>query len=135
MVLPLVVALTGMGVLTFALIAPALPDLADELGVSRGSIGLLQGAVAIPGIFLAIWMGYLSDLKGRRFVAVASLILLGGGGAAAFFVRSFWPLVGLRAIQGIGTSGLLSLGVVVVGDLFSGHERIGRSGSTRPASR
>jgi len=37
-----IVAVTGMGVLTFSLIAPALPDLADALEVSRGRIGLIQ---------------------------------------------------------------------------------------------
>lgn len=104
--------------LTFAVITPALPDLATELGVSRGSIGLLQGAVAIPGIFLAIVIGYLADRRGRRFVAVGSLLVFGVAGLAGFFVREFWPLVLLRAVQGIGTSGMLSLGVVIVGDLF-----------------
>ncbi len=122
--LPVVVAVTGLGVLTFAVITPALPDLADELGVSRGAIGLVQGAVAIPGIFLAVVIGYVADRRGRRLVAVASLAVFGVAGLAAFFVRSFWPLVVLRAVQGIGTSGMLSLGVVVVGDLFPpGKER------------
>ncbi len=60
--LPLVVAISGMGVLTFSLITPALPDLADDLGVSRGAIGLVQGAVAIPGVFLAIMIGYLAEI-------------------------------------------------------------------------
>ncbi len=122
--LAIVVAVTGLGVLTFAVITPALPDLADELGVSRGAIGLVQGAVAIPGIFLAVLIGYVADRRGRRLVAVASLAVFGVAGLAGFFVRSFWPLVVLRAIQGIGTSGMLSLGVVVVGDLFPpGKER------------
>ena len=121
--LPLVVAISGMGVLTFSLILPALPDLADELGVSRGAIGLVQGAVAIPGVFLAVAIGYVADVRGRRFMALASLAIFGVAGVSGFFVRSFWPLVALRAVQGIGTSGLLSVGVVVVGDLFTGDER------------
>ena len=121
--LPVIVAISGMGVLTFSLITPALPDLATDLGVSRGSIGLVQGAVAIPGVFLAIVIGYVADVRGRRFMALAALAIFGVAGTAGFFVRSFWPLVVLRAIQGIGTSGLLSVGVVVVGDLFTGDER------------
>jgi ACDE family multidrug resistance protein len=122
--LPLILAISGMGVLTFSLISPALPDLADELGVSRGVIGMVQGAVAIPGIFLAIFIGYLADLRGRRFVGMASLIIFGIGGLAGFVARSFWPLVLARAVQGIGTSGILSLGVVVIGDLWPpGAER------------
>ncbi len=122
--LPLILAISGAGVLTFSLIGPALPDLATDLGVSRGVIGMVQGAVAIPGIFLAIFIGYLADLRGRRFVAIFSLLLFGVGGTLGFFARSFWPLVVVRAIQGIGTSGILSLGVVVIGDLWPpGNER------------
>ena len=121
--LPLIVTVTGMGVLAFAIIAPVLPDLADELGVSRGSIGLVQGAVAIPGIFLAAYIGYLADRFGRRRVIRVSLIIFGVFGLACFFARSYWVLVGFRILQGLGTSGLLSLGVVLIGDLFTGIER------------
>jgi len=121
--LPLIVTVTGMGVLAFAVIAPALPDLADELGVSRGSIGLVQGAVAIPGIFLAAYIGYLADRFGRRRVIRVSLLVFGIFGLASFFARSYWLLVGTRILQGLGTSGLLSLGVVLIGDLFTGLER------------
>jgi MFS transporter, ACDE family, multidrug resistance protein len=116
--LPLILAISGAGVLTFSLISPTLPDLAAELGVSRGVIGMVQGAVAIPGIFLAVFVGYIADLKGRRFVAIGSLLAYGLGGTIGFFARSFWPLVVTRAFQGLGTSGILSLGVVVIGDLW-----------------
>jgi MFS family permease len=114
----LILAISGAGVLTFSLISPTLPDLAVELDVSRGVIGMVQGAVAIPGIFLAVFIGYIADLKGRRFVGIASLLAYGIGGTAGFFARSFWPLVMVRAFQGLGTSGILSLGVVVIGDLW-----------------
>jgi len=112
-----------MGVLAFAVIAPVLPDLADELGVSRGAIGLVQGAVAVPGIFLAAYIGYLADRLGRRRVIRVSLVVFGVFGLACFFARSYWLLVGFRMLQGLGTSGLLSLGVVLIGDLFEGNTR------------
>jgi len=116
--LPLILAISGTGVLTFSLITPTLPDLAIELGVSRGAIGLVQGAIGIPGIFLAVFIGYLSDLKGRRFVAIGSLLIFGLAGSLGFIARSFWPLIAVRALQGVGTSGVLSLGVIVIGDLW-----------------
>ena len=116
--LPLIMGVAGFGVLTFTLIAPALPDLADALGVSRSTIGWVQGVVAMPGIFLALFIGYVYDRAGRNTVAVASLLVFGLAGMAGYFTRSFWPLVIVRAIQGIGTSGILSMGVIVIGDLF-----------------
>jgi MFS family permease len=73
---------------------------------------------------LAIFIGYLADRRGRRFIAVASLLLFGVAGASGYFARSFWVLVVVRAVQGIGTSGILSLGVILIGDLFpAGRER------------
>jgi MFS family permease len=122
--LPLIVAITATGVLTFTLITPTLPDLADALGVSRGAIGLVQGAAALPGVLLAMYIGYLADLKGRRFVAVWSLLLFGVAGIAGFVATSFWGLVATRVVQGIGASAILSLGVMVIGDVFvDAHER------------
>jgi ACDE family multidrug resistance protein len=121
--LPLIMTVTGMGVLAFAIIAPALPDLADELGVSRGAIGLVQGAVAIPGIFLAAYIGYLADRLGRRRVIRISLVIFGTFGLACFFARDYRLLITFRILQGLGTSGLLSLPAVLIGDLFTGNER------------
>ena len=129
--LPLIMTVTGMGVLAFAIIAPALPDLADELGVSRGAIGLVQGAVAIPGIFLAAYIGYLADRLGRRRVIRISLVIFGTFGLACFFARDYKLLIAFRVLQGLGTSGLLSLPAVLIGDLFTGIERrwaMGRNG-------
>lgn len=42
---------------------------------------------------------------------------------AGFWARSLWPLVVTRLIQGAGTSGILGLGIVLVGDLFEGRAR------------
>ena len=66
--------------------------------------------MAIPGIFLAALIGYLADRLGRREVIRASLLIFGTAGLLCFFARSYWLLVGLRVVQGLGTSGLLSLG-------------------------
>ncbi len=122
-ILPLVMTITGMGVLAFSAILPALPDLADELGVSRAAIGWVQGIVAIPGVFLAAFIGYLADRYGRREVIRVSLVIFGVFGLALFFARDFRVLLLLRFLQGFGTSGLLSLGVVVIGDIFTGTDR------------
>jgi MFS family permease len=121
--LPLIATITGLGVLGFAIISPALPELAAELGVSRGAIGLVQGAIALPGVFLAGYIGFLADSIGRRRVIRVSLIIFGVAGLGCFFARSYWLLVAARLIQGLGTSALLGLGVVVIGDAFTGTRR------------
>ncbi len=112
-----------MGTLGFSITAPLLPDLADALGVDRASIGLVQAAVSIPGVLLSALIGYLADRLGRRRVVLVSLVLFTIFGALGYVARSYWMLVGVRVLQGVGTSGILGLSIVVVGDLFEGPER------------
>ncbi len=117
------IAIGAIGTLGFSVTAPLLPDLADALGVSRASIGLVQAAVSAPGVLLSILIGYFADRFGRRRVVLVSLLIFASFGVAGFWARSFWGLVAMRVLQGVGTSGLLGLGIVLVGDLFSGPAR------------
>lgn len=121
--LALAIALGALGTLGFSITAPLLPDLADAFGVSRGSIGLVQAAVSVSSVALSIVIGYLADRLGRRRVVLVSLLIFATFGVAGFWARSFWGLVGVRLIQGIGTSGILGLGIVLVADLFEGNAR------------
>jgi len=121
MVIAMVVG--SLGTLGFSITAPLLPDLADAFGVSRGAIGLVQAAVSIPGVLASAMIGYLADRVGRRRVVLVSLLIFSTFGIAGFFARSFWGLVIVRFLQGIGTSGILGLSIVLVGDLFEGVQR------------
>ncbi len=112
-----------MGTLGFSITSPLLPDLAEALSVDAGEIGLLQAAVSVPGVLLSLLIGYFADKVGRRRVVLVSLLLFSLAGAAGFFARTFTLLVVARLVQGIGTSGILGLSIVLVGDLFTGAER------------
>ncbi len=121
--LAIAISVGAMGTLGFSITSPLLPDLADALGVDRGSIGVVQAAVSVPGVLLSMLIGYLADRLGRRRVVLASLLIFATFGAAGFLARDYWALVGVRFLQGVGTSGILGLGIVLVGDLFEGKER------------
>ena len=112
-----------MGTLGFVVTAPILPDLATYFGVSRGSIGLVQAAVSVPGVLFSILIGYMADRFGRRRIVLTGLIFFSIFGCAGFFARSFWGLVGVRFLQGIGTSGILGIGIVLIADAFEGDAR------------
>lgn len=121
--LAIAVAAGSMGTLGFSITSPLLPDLADALAVDAGGIGLVQAAVSVPGVLLSALIGYFADRVGRRRVVLISLILFSLAGASGYFARTFSLLVAARLIQGIGTSGILGLSIVMVGDLFQGSER------------
>jgi len=117
------IAVGAMGSLGFAVTSPILPDLADSFEVSRGSIGLVQAAVSVPGVLLSALIGYLADRVGRRRVVLLALLIFSVFGVAGFFAQSFWALVILRFCQGVGTSGILGVGIVLIGDAFEGEAR------------
>ncbi len=121
--LAIAIAVGSMGTLCFSVTAPLLPDLADAFGVSRGSIGIVQAAVSVPGVLFSGFIGYLADRFGRRRVILVSLLLFTVFGMAGFVTRTFGGLVAVRFVQGIGTSGLLGVGIVLVGDQFTGPAR------------
>ena len=122
-VLALMLSVSAVGQLSFAAVPPVLPELAAALGVSRSAIGLVHGMVAFAGIFVAAYMGYLLDRFGRRRVVRWSLLLFGAAGTACFFTPNFWAILGLRLVQGVGASTLLSIGIVLIGDQFEGQRR------------
>jgi len=121
--LAIAIAVGSMGTLGFSVTAPILPDLAETFGVSRGSIGLVQGSISFAGVLFSALIGYMADRIGRRRVILTALLLFSVFGVAGFFARSFWSLVIVRFIQGIGTSGILGVGIVLIGDAFAGEAR------------
>ena len=68
---------TLMAVLGSSSIAPALPRVVQELGVSPGQVGLLITVFTLPGVFLTSVAGALSNRFGRREILVPSLVLFG----------------------------------------------------------
>ena len=53
-----------------------------------------------------------------------SLLLFGVAGGACALARDFELLLALRLLQGVGASALGAINVTLIGDLFSGRERI-----------
>lgn len=105
------------------LIAPAIPDVLSDLGISASRAGLLVAAATLPGIAMAPVIGILSDRFGRREVVVPCLALFGLAGGLAGLAPSFEALLALRLVQGVGSAGLINLAVVIIGDHWDGAER------------
>ena len=123
-----ILCITVTGIMGQVLITPALPDIAEDLGVSTSRVGLLVAAATAPGILLAPVMGMLADRFGRREVIVPCLTLFGLAGGASCFAPGFGALVGLRLLQGVGSAGLVNLAVVLITDHWEGLDRARKIG-------
>jgi len=121
------------------LLAPLLPFVKADYGVSYTEIGLALAAFNIVTAALQTPAGFLVDRLGARALLIAGLVI----GASAFvivgLVNSFWVLVAMFALAGIGNTvyhpanyALLSHHVPAdrIGQAFSVHTFSGMLGST-----
>ena len=119
-----VVWLIGAAViLPNASIAPAIPDIAKAFDISdQTSVFILMTAHA-PGLFMALVIGVAADRYGRRRIIVPCLLLFGLAGLVIMASTNLAMLLTFRFIQGLGSSGFLSLALVIIGDNYEGVER------------
>ena len=120
------------------LLAPLLPFVRAEYGVSYTEIGLALAAFNIVSTVLQTPVGFLVDWLGARILLISGLAI----GAAAFtvvgLVNSFWVMVAMFALAGVGNTvyhpadyALLSHHVPAdrIGQVFSFHTFAGMLGS------
>ncbi|WP_193048230.1 multidrug effflux MFS transporter [Mycolicibacterium baixiangningiae] len=113
-------ALVALGPLTIDMYLPALPGIADELGVSS-SIAQLTLTGTLAGLALGqLVVGPLSDSLGRRRPLMAGIVLHMLASILCMFAPDI-ALLGLaRTLQGMGAAAAMVVAIAVVGDLFSG---------------
>ena len=119
----IIFSVTLIAMMGVASITPAFPDIIAHFKINPQQVGGLIVAFTLPGIFLTPVTGTLADRYGRKLILVPSLFLFGIAGISCMFAPSFFWLLVLRFIQGIGASSLSSLNITLVGDLFSGETR------------
>ena len=122
--LRIIFANTLVAVMGVAMLTPAFPEVSSALGASREQVVMLITAFTLPGIGLAPVVGVLADRVGRKKALVFSLLLFGVAGGACGLVQSFETILALRFLQGVGGSGLASLSITLIGDLFHGKDRV-----------
>ena len=126
------------------LLAPLMPFVREEYGVSYTEIGLAFAAFNIVSALLQTPAGFLVDRLGARTLLIAGILIGAVAFAVAGLVHSFWVLVAMFGLAGIGNTvyhpadyALLSQHVPNerIGQAFSVHTFAGMLGSavTPPA--
>ena len=126
------------------LLAPLLPFVRAEYGVSYTEIGLALAVFNIVSTALQTPVGFLVDWLGARVLLVLGLAIGAGAFVIAGLVDSFWMMVAMFALAGVGNTvyhpadyALLSHHVPPdrIGHAFSVHTFAGMLGSAvAPAS-
>lgn len=105
------------------MIAPLLPALALEFGVSAQAVGMAVPAYLIPYGASTLAYGLLSDRLGRRRLVLGSLLAFVALLALTATARSSTELIAWRFVAGVGASAVVPLALVVVATLYPYEER------------
>lgn len=108
--------------LGLAILSPILATLAMTFDQSVSTIGLLMAVFTAPALFVIPLAGSIADRIGRKPVLLTGLVIFGSAGSAISLVDSFYAVVALRFVQGIGVSGIGPIIITSIGDLFNGTE-------------
>lgn len=122
--LSIIFTITVISVMGTASIAPALPDFQEHFKISGSNVALLITVFTIPGVILIPVAGWLADKYGRKRILIPSLILFALAGFSCFFASSFFQLLVLRFIQGVGSAPLNSLNNTLITDNYNEPKRI-----------
>jgi multidrug resistance protein len=117
-------AFTFVSPLASSMIAPALPQLAEDFGVrnmieTQMLLSIFVLAYAIGPMFL----GPLSELYGRSIILQVSNGVFLAFNLACGFAQTSQQMLAFRFLSGIGGSAPLAIGGGVLGDLFRPEER------------
>ena len=119
-------ALTGAAFLIFAqafMIAPILPRLAQVFDSRVGFIGLAVPAYLVPyGVTSLVW-GPLADRIGKRRVIIVCLVAFAGLTAATATATGARAFILWRAAAGLAASGIIPVGVALIGDIVPYNKR------------
>ncbi|WP_277543065.1 MFS transporter [Haloarcula laminariae] len=116
-------ASTLVAVMGVSLISPVLPAVQEAWNISEAQASLLLSAFTLPGIFLTLPIGLLTDRIGRKPILIPALVVFGLSGGGIIFISDFTLILVLRAIQGAASSAIAMLTVTLLGDLYSGEQR------------
>ncbi|OQP04943.1 MFS transporter [Geobacillus sp. 44B] len=112
-----------LGPFTQNIYTPILPEVTTDFATSSFLVNL---TISIFTFFLAMMQmvyGPLTDIKGRRNVLLAGILLYITASLGCFFSNSIYVLLAFRALQAIGIAAGSVVAATVIGDLFEGKER------------
>ncbi|KAG0228265.1 major facilitator superfamily domain-containing protein [Mortierella sp. GBAus27b] len=104
------------------IIATALPKIASDFQAQKEMSWVATAYLLTFNAFQPLY-GKFSDIFGRKAMMLFATLTFMAGSAGAGAASSMTMLIVFRAIQGLGASGLLSIVLIVISDIFPLEER------------
>jgi EmrB/QacA subfamily drug resistance transporter len=125
LLIPLIVAVAFMmEQIDTTVITTALPQMADSFGRSAVSLNLAITAYLISlAIFIPV-SGWVADRFGMRRTFIVALGLFTTGSLFCAVAPTFWSLIGMRVLQGMGGAMMTPVGRLILLRAFPKHELV-----------
>ncbi len=127
-ILPIICLIAFLAMSAGALLGPVLPFMVEPLNTSREAVGLVLGMYTFSTALFMIFVSSIADRVGRKKILVPSLLINGMAGLACYFSTDMPTLLALRFVQGIGIAGMMPIVMTMVGELYTGLERVNAMG-------
>jgi EmrB/QacA subfamily drug resistance transporter len=115
-------AAMALAALDMNIVSAALPIMASELGGLNHLSWVVTSFMLAQSATLLIY-GKLGDMYGRRPLFLCAVGIFMAGSLLCGLAQSMLQLIALRAVQGVGAAGLLTLSSSTLADLVSPRER------------
>ncbi|MFQ5898426.1 MAG: MDR family MFS transporter [Candidatus Methylomirabilia bacterium] len=103
-------------------VATAMPTIIASLGGLKVYSWVFSGFLLASTVSMPLW-GRVSDLFGRRRTFLTGIAIFLVGSALSGLSQSMTQLVAFRTLQGLGAGSLITLGMTVLGDLYTLEQR------------
>src|SRR3990172_761987 len=101
-------------ILGLGVVAPSLPDIRDEFGVSYAQVSLVFSVFALARLFVDLPAGYLTTRVPGVALLCGSAALVGVGTFACGLAPNFVVLLAVRAVVGAGSAIASTVGMTVL---------------------
>ncbi len=105
-----------------SIVGTALPRIVSDLGGLEHLSWVVTAYLLTSTASTPLW-GKISDLRGRRPMFQAAIVVFLAGSIAAGAATSMGMLIAGRAVQGLGGGGLIALALATIGDIIPPRER------------
>ena len=128
---PLPVKVPPIGVLILAassanlglsILSPVITTLRDDFSASADRAQLVLSAFMLSVAISQLISGSLSDRFGRKRVLFGGAVIFAIGGVGALLSTTIDMLIGFRILQGAGAAACMTMGRVIVNDVYQGAE-------------
>ncbi|MBN1134366.1 MAG: MFS transporter [Methanosarcinaceae archaeon] len=122
--LPIICMIAFFGMAGGALLGPVLPAMVEPLHTTREMVGMILGVYTFSTALSMLLMSCFVDRFGRKNILIPCLLINGAAGTAGYFAPNLTVLLILRLVQGIGIAGMMPVAMTMIGEMYSGLDRV-----------